>query len=136
MHPVTTLESYLRDRVIAQGDCWLAQGVSKHHGYKQVKVNRVRYAAHRWVYEQMRGPVPDGLELDHLCRNTSCVNPDHLEPVTHAENSRRRMLEKCGRGHDLTLPNARYVGHTKSCRRCAQIRAAERAARLKRERAA
>jgi hypothetical protein len=50
--------------------------------------------AHRWVYERFIGKVPDGLELDHLCRNTSCVNPAHLEPVTHAENMRRSVHQK------------------------------------------
>lgn len=49
------------------------------------------YGAHRRVYEWLRGPVPEGLELDHLCRNKLCVRPDHLEPVTRAENMRRRV---------------------------------------------
>jgi hypothetical protein len=46
-------------------------------------------AAHRVVYEALVGPVPEGLELDHLCKESRCVNPAHLEPVTHAENVRR-----------------------------------------------
>jgi hypothetical protein len=50
--------------------------------------------AHVVMYERHVGLVPDGLELDHLCRNTSCVNPSHLEPVTHAENMRRSSVAK------------------------------------------
>ncbi|WP_369010576.1 HNH endonuclease signature motif containing protein, partial [Bacillus cereus] len=45
--------------------------------------------AHRYVYENLSGPIPEGMELDHLCRNPPCVNPDHLDPVTHEENMRR-----------------------------------------------
>jgi len=50
--------------------------------------------AHRFYYERINGPIPDGLELDHLCRVHSCVNPDHLEPVTHTVNMRRGILTK------------------------------------------
>ena len=50
--------------------------------------------AHRVYYERHVGPVPEGLELDHLCRNPGCVNPEHLEPVTHAENIRRGYQAK------------------------------------------
>lgn len=51
-----------------------------------------RVLAHRWAYERLRGPIPEGLVIDHLCRNTKCVNPDHLELVTIAENNRRGLL--------------------------------------------
>jgi hypothetical protein len=50
--------------------------------------------AHRWMYEQKIGPIPKGLVIDHLCRNTRCVNPDHLEPVTRGENTRRGAKAK------------------------------------------
>jgi hypothetical protein len=61
---------------------------------------------HRKHYEQFKGPIPDGLEIDHTCRNTRCVNPEHLEAVTHAENLRRRyQYEKETYGRVL---NGRY----------------------------
>ena len=57
---------------------WLRPG---HRGYGGFSMHGRKCAAHRVVYEMMRGPIPAGLELDHLCRNRACVNPDHLEPV-------------------------------------------------------
>lgn len=74
--------------------CWLWSGNVNPDGYGRVAwrradgVSRTGFA-HRFAYERLVGPVPDGLVLDHLCRNTVCVRPDHLEPVTDSENSRR-----------------------------------------------
>lgn len=70
--------------------CWNYGGHVPPNRYGGVIANRRRYQAHRFFYEQAKGPIPAGLELDHLCRNTQCVNPDHLEPVTAAVNARRR----------------------------------------------
>jgi len=50
--------------------------------------------AHRFAYEELVGPIPEGLDLDHLCRNKTCVNPAHLEPVTRAENVRRAHIAR------------------------------------------
>ena len=100
-----------------------------------------RYAS-RNVYEAHRGPVPEGKELDHLCRNHSCVNPWHLEPVTHRENilrglnSRlappRPLLTHCKRGHEL-LPGNVYKSALRNgkeqrrCKACYQSRREENA---------
>lgn len=77
--------------------------------------------AHRAVYELLAGVIPQGLELDHLCRNTFCVNPAHLEPVTHLENMRRGLWAQqthCKYGHLLTAENLMNQHRGRNQRRC------------------
>lgn len=73
--------------------CWLWIGTGNRSGYGHFSIRgrggRAKVGAHRFAYELAVGPIPDGLTIDHLCFNTSCVNPDHLEPVSQAENSKR-----------------------------------------------
>lgn len=69
--------------------CWLWVGSKTHDGYGNLKRGGRIYVVHRYVYELVAGPIPEGLELDHLCFVRNCVNPEHLEPVTGAENRRR-----------------------------------------------
>lgn len=86
--------------------------------------------AHRWAYEHFVGPIPDGYDVDHLCRNRACVNPDHLEPVSRAENIRRAAAAKthCPSGHPydekntLMSPNSAH----RRCRACTSERDAAR----------
>jgi hypothetical protein len=68
------------------GPCWLWTGYRYPTGYGKFSVGLEQGYAHIWSFRLHIGPVPDGKELDHLCRNPSCVNPNHLEPVTHREN--------------------------------------------------
>lgn len=69
--------------------CLLWTGASHSAGYGQIRVDGRIVPAHRWLYERWIGPIPDGLEIDHLCVNPPCVNPDHLEPVTRSVNIER-----------------------------------------------
>lgn len=69
-------------------------------GYGVSSLDGKRSVAHRVVWTLLRGPIPDGLDLDHLCRNRLCVNPDHLEPVTRSENLLRGFAARgCRNGH-------------------------------------
>jgi HNH endonuclease len=72
-------------RWVPDGDCWRWTGDVSVRGYGRIK----RRAAHRVSYELFVGPIPAGMTIDHLCFNTRCVNPAHLEPVTAEENLRR-----------------------------------------------
>ncbi len=82
--------------------CWLWTGGVKSDGYGSARTYGARRSvlAHRFMYELLVGPIPDGLELDHVCRVRSCVNPDHLDIVTHAENIARKPIPaSCPSGH-------------------------------------
>lgn len=109
-------------------DCWIWLGDLDDSGYGRAVSERLSPTrtkmAHRWVYEQRVGPIPDGLHLDHLCRIPCCVNPEHLEPVTVAENVRRglhgELREVCGSGHQATPRNTylRLSDNARKCREC------------------
>ena len=77
------------DHPVMGSPCWIWTGIPNAHGYGRIMYGGVRYCAHRWIYMLLVGKVPDGLELDHLCRVKRCVSPLHLEAVTHLENIRR-----------------------------------------------
>jgi hypothetical protein len=95
------------EKVDVSGVCWEWTG-ARTNGYGYFKRVGTTRRAHRIAYEHLVGPVPDGLVLDHLCRNRGCVNPDHLEPVTSRENLRRgsgiagrhARSDLCPRGHE------------------------------------
>jgi hypothetical protein len=125
-------------------ECWLwTASKRKNTGYGQFHEggpgDRVRNA-HRVAYELLVGDVPEGLQLDHLCRNRACVNPAHMEPVTSAENTRRGMSptivaareNRCLRGHEFTPENTirKPDRPWRTCRICTNAAArARRAAR-------
>jgi hypothetical protein len=95
--------------------------------------HRQRAYAHRYSYELHVGPIPEGMEIDHLCRNTRCVRWDHLEPVSHAENQRRRrgiktgpynVGDRCRRGHDRSEHTAINRQGFRYCRECSRLNTA------------
>jgi hypothetical protein len=112
-------------KVDKTGDCWIWMGSLTDAGYGTFTVSRSkRGLAHRFAYELLVGPIPSGLELDHLCRRPACVSPAHLEPVTHRENLLRgrtivawnAVKTECIRGHPFDAANT-YI-EPKGKRRC------------------
>ena len=131
--------------------CWVWTGGHSGSGYGVFATgsrvdDSLRFVlAHRYAYVQLIGEIPDGMQLDHLCRYTSCVNPDHLEPVTPRENSLRGVgpsaknarATHCKNGHPFTPENTwlNEKRNARHCRTCSRRRFREWAARSK-ERAA
>lgn len=74
-------------------DCWIWTGKLS-NGYGYINRNKQCIPAHRYYWEELMGPIPDGMHLDHLCRRPACVNPNHLEPVTNQVNSQRGARAK------------------------------------------
>lgn len=122
---MTTLQRLLAKVEKQSNGCWLWTGYKQPKGYGTFKRNGTMQLAHRAAYELLRGEIPAGLQLDHLCRNRSCVNPDHLEPVTNRENCARSPIHKmnrtqCPQGHAYTPENT-YINpanHGRVCRTC------------------
>jgi hypothetical protein len=111
--------------------CWLFEGAKTPTGYGKVWIERRCLYVHRVAYELLVGPIPEGYEIDHLCKNRACYNPAHLEPVTRQENIKRsdsggwqRTLTHCIRGHEFDRPST--PGQKRQCNTCARIRYAER----------
>ena len=104
--------------------CWEWERAQNSKGYGIVWVGGKLQLTHRVVYEEIIGPIPAGLDLDHLCRNRACYNPEHLEPVTRKENVRRGKGHgsetHCPQGHPYSGYNLRIVkrGKGRECITC------------------
>jgi hypothetical protein len=113
--------------------CWIWWGATLSNGYPKVTMNYRTCLVHRVVYEHYKGSIPEGLQIDHICKNKLCVNPEHLEAVTCLENMRRRYANytHCVNGHELSGENvyiAPYTGKRdcKVCRKAASMRYQQR----------
>lgn len=121
--------------VIDENGCWVWTAGATKAGYSQITYQRTKFYGHRLSYEHFVGPIPDGLVIDHLCRNTRCVNPTHLEPVTDRENilrgdtipARYAARTHCEYGHPL--PSERTAWGERRCPICHARRAREYHAR-------
>jgi len=113
---------------VAPNGCWLWTGSLQSKGYGQISFAGKWKLAHRVVFEACGIPIPSGLSLDHLCRTPKCVNPAHLEPVTHQENMRRSARAgfgnagktHCPQGHPYegANPVTSKDGRHRGCRIC------------------
>lgn len=127
------MEDVITDRISPEPmtGCWLWTGHITRLGYGQLKIKGKSWKAHRLVYTRERGQIPLGMELDHLCRQRDCVNPDHLEPVTHRENilrgegvaARCASRTHCVHGHPLSGENLMICdnGHRRRCKACTKL---------------
>jgi hypothetical protein len=114
--------------------CWLWDGKPTAEGYGALVEDGWFHMAHRRVWERLVGPIPEGATLDHLCRVRLCVNPEHLEPVSHRTNVLRGVgptaanaaKTHCKYGHPLSGDNLRITAGRRVCRECERRAAREK----------
>ncbi len=134
------INKYL-NKIKVINDCWIWQGAKSKMQYKNsvVYYGKIMFKsktrqAHRLFYISFKGEIPKGLELDHLCRNTLCVNPEHLQAVTHSENMKRgkahleivqraSLITHCPQKHEYTKENTYIFKNQRRCKECNRQRA-------------
>lgn len=130
--PFTPILERMLPKIDFDGPCWLWKGSLTHSGYGQVGRGGKRGGnvyTHRAMWECLVGPIPPGMQVDHLCKQPACCNPDHLEPVTPKENTRRsaaghitgarnRAKTHCPAGHAYDALNTRFTANGRACRTC------------------
>lgn len=116
---------------IDSSGCWEWIGSKTKNGYGQIRIAGKLISAHRYAYEEINGVIPLGLDLDHLCRNRACINPNHLEPVTRSENLKRavgmgayqKTKTGCPSGHPYAGANLYlHPSGRRVCKRCSANR--------------
>jgi hypothetical protein len=123
-HQLAVGNNYLKKIIKHSDGCWDWVGAIT-AGYGTIRVEGKHVPTHRFVYEKLKKvKIPSGYVIDHLCKNTRCVNPDHLEVVTHGENTSRGIHQQrkyCKHGHELTDDNV-YIYKSDGGRRCLTCR--------------
>lgn len=116
---------------VTESGCWIWEGWTRHDGYGSVSFNGKTSYIHLLMHEHFNGPIPDGYEVDHLCRVRLCANPGHLEAVTPSENSTRKYVDRnhCKYGHplDVLIPRKDRPKPLRSCSTCRNARGARKA---------
>ena len=124
---MTPLQRVMRRLRVEPDGCLTYTGKLNKKGYAEIWDGQGSDRLHRFMYEQTVGPIPYGMQLDHLCRRRHCGNPQHLEPVTAFENNARGLNAKratCHRGHPFDDENTGYSGRSRYCKQCGRERAA------------
>lgn len=128
----TSKERLLEKISINENGCWCWTSSIKPNGYGCFWHDGAQRNAHRVSYELFIGPIPEGLDLDHLCRNRACVNPEHLEPVTRSVNLNKGLKKSkvpkklfCKNGHEFTQENTAVYEYVRGrrCKTCANATA-------------
>ena len=110
--------------------CWLWTGYVGYDGYGNfwdgtyTSAYKQRWVyPHRFIFAEINGPIPEGMEINHLCRTRNCVRPEHLELVSRAQNARHRQVKThCIHGHEYSAENTRYYGGHRVCVTCRKSR--------------
>jgi hypothetical protein len=132
-HPANTqpLEHIADHLVILDTGCWTLDKKPGAVGYQLLRIDGKTVTVHRWLYQRVVEPIPAEMQLDHMCRNRACINPDHLEVVTQTENLIRgdgfaglnARKTECLRGHEFTPANTivRQGRPGRQCRTCTYV---------------
>lgn len=117
---MASIDNFMRHVDKQRNGCWNWTGSLYKNGYARFMYNGACGYGHRFSYEYFKGKIPIALQIDHLCRNKRCVNPEHLEVVTLQENIRRFNSTRthCKRGHEFTKDNTYLKNGKRYCKKC------------------
>lgn len=135
--PQTRFWAYVDKR--SASECWLWTASVADTGYGAFSIGKRYILAHRFAYESLIGPIPEGLTLDHRCRVRACVNPAHLEPVSRGTNTLRgetvtaanREKTHCPSGHEYSEENTYHWGNRRVCKTCHKAKTAKQRKKLR-----